>query len=75
MPTTSGTIKGFTRSAGAFAFTITSLNPSPPPPEIDTIFDDVPEWVRDSIIPNVGKTCDVVTTGTPPTISSVTVRA
>lgn len=78
MATTSGTIKSVTVGATSCSFTIlTDPNPSPPPPTLETQFDGAPDWVKDAVLPNVGKPADVTYSGTPPsaTITAVKVRA
>lgn len=72
MPTYSGTVKSFTRTASAFAFTLT--NASPPPPEF-LFAAPQPEWVRDTIIPLLGKTVEITTTAPPESITTIKATA
>ena len=74
--TTSGTIHSVTVGPTSCSFTVRQdPNPNPPPPVLDTLFTDVPNWVKEIVSSNVGKPADVTHTGTPPSITAVTVRA
>lgn len=75
MPTYSGKIRSATVTGSTCVFTVAWANPSPPPPEFTQSFPDVPAWVKEIVLPNIGKNCTVTTTGTPETITSVTVTA
>lgn len=75
MPTYTGKIKSVTVSSSSCVFTVSWANPSPPPPEFTQTFPDVPTWVREAVLPNVGKNVTVITSGDPETITTVTVTA
>lgn len=75
MPSYSGKIKSVTVTASTCILTLSWPNPSPPPPELTVVFPDVPDWVKDAVLPNVGKQATVITSGDPETITLVTVSA
>lgn len=73
MPTTTGSIS-LTVTATSKKLVLTSINPSPPPPTIETEFLNPPDWLWNAVVGNAGRTAAVTHDGqTPPVPSSAVV--